>query len=172
MFCAMAWCWLSLPLQQVLEISHHCSPLCDYGSRNKRLSHWKGQVDQTPLTANDHHLWKCGICTESACTVIKNAVLDVVAGHMWCPHFHSPLLNKAAPNDLFTPTPLSFPFCVDWALTIAKGPGREPACSVWWSVSLREILTANHLSSSGVLLGFTFQEGSISYIPARRAVSC
>lgn len=48
---------------------------------------------------------------------------------------------------------------------------RKCACSVWWSVSLGGILTANHLSSYGTLLGFTFQQGAISYVPARRAVS-
>lgn len=38
-------------------------------------------------------------------------------------------------------------------------------------MGLREIQTANHLSSCGMLLGFTFQRGAISYVPARRAVS-
>lgn len=48
---------------------------------------------------------------------------------------------------------------------------RESACSVWWSASLREIPTANHLSSCGTLLGFMLQQGAILCVPAWRAAS-
>lgn len=70
-----------------------------------------------------------------------------------------PLLHYSVLPLLFRPSSLN-----------PRGDLRESACSVWWSASLREILTANHLSSCGTLLGFTFQQGAISYDPAQRAV--
>lgn len=90
------------------------------------------------------------------------------------PSWAAPIMTSPPPPPpLHAPLFFFFsPLFVERAPTILQGPEGASACSVWWSVSLREILTANHLSSCGVLLGFTFQWGAISYIPARRAVSC
>lgn len=90
----VAWCWLlfinSKCGSAVLEISHHYAPLCDHGSLNTCFNHRKVHVDQTPATANDHHLWKCGIWVENAYVVIKNAMNRFGEGcDVCCPYFHT-----------------------------------------------------------------------------------
>lgn len=123
----------------------------------------------------------CDIWAESARSVIKDAmnrlVEELCSWSCVLPSFpYSSLLNESCSLMTSSSLPLLSPFpslCRASSHNPRGDAGeREAACPVWWSASLRETLTANHLSSSGILLGFTFQRGAISYIPAWRAVSC
>ena len=101
--------------------------------------------------------------------------MGVAVGHMCCPRFHSPLLNKAAPNDLlFTPRFSLLPLLC--RLSSHNPPGDPGGESLRAPCDDQRVLERSWqpIIDLGVAscLASHFREGSISYIAARRAVSC
>lgn len=98
--------------------------------------------------------------------------LGIGDGYMCCPHFYTPLLHKAATNDLlFTLLPLLCRLSSHNSLGVGGLRESLRAPSDDQQVLERSWQPIICLLVAGVLLGFTFQDGAISYIPAWRAVS-